>query len=95
MDPDIDDVRAYLDAHTPELLNRLSEWIRIPSVTGVPERRHHLIRSANWLAAELRDAGFPTTEIWAGADAPAVFAEWCEAPGSRPSWYTAIMTSGP
>lgn len=82
MHPDIDDVRAYLDAHTPELLDRLSEWIRIPSVAGVPERSHNLIRSANWLASELRDAGFPTTEIWPGADAPAVFAEWCEAPGS-------------
>jgi acetylornithine deacetylase/succinyl-diaminopimelate desuccinylase-like protein len=75
-------VRAYLDAHTSELLDRLSAWIRIPSVAGVPERKHNLLRSANWLAAELRGVGFPTTEIWSGADGPAVFGEWCEAPGS-------------
>jgi acetylornithine deacetylase/succinyl-diaminopimelate desuccinylase-like protein len=75
-------VRNYIDAHTPLLLDRLAEWVRIPSVAGVPERKHHLTRSANWLAGELRGAGFPTTEIWEGAEGPAVFAEWSEAPGA-------------
>jgi acetylornithine deacetylase/succinyl-diaminopimelate desuccinylase-like protein len=81
MDTD-DNVRNYLEAHTPLLLERLSEWVRIPSVAGVPERAHHLTRSANWLAGELRGTGFPTTEIWEGAEGPAVFAEWSEAPGA-------------
>jgi acetylornithine deacetylase/succinyl-diaminopimelate desuccinylase-like protein len=75
-------VRNYIDAHTPLLLDRLAEWVRVPSVAGVPERKHHLTRSANWLAGELRGAGFPTTEIWEGAEGPAVFAEWSEAPGA-------------
>jgi acetylornithine deacetylase/succinyl-diaminopimelate desuccinylase-like protein len=75
-------VRNYIDAHTPLLLDRLAEWARVPSVAGVPERKHHLTRSANWLAGELRGAGFPTTEIWEGAEGPAVFAEWSEAPGA-------------
>jgi acetylornithine deacetylase/succinyl-diaminopimelate desuccinylase-like protein len=81
MDAD-DEIRSYLDAHTPALIDRLSEWIRIPSVAGVPERKHNLTRSANWLAGELRDVGFPTTEIWQGAEGPAVYAEWAAAPGS-------------
>ncbi|CAI3800482.1 M20/M25/M40 family metallo-hydrolase [Pseudarthrobacter sp. MM222] len=81
MDAD-DSVREYLDAHTPLLLDRLAEWVRIPSVAGVPERKHHLTRSANWLAGELRGAGFPITEIWEGAEGPAVFAEWSGAPGA-------------
>lgn len=81
MDVD-DEVRSYLDRHQPLLVGQLSEWIRIPSVAGVPERKHNLTRSANWLAGELRDLGFPTTEIWQGADGPAVYAEWMAAPGS-------------
>ena len=81
MDVD-DEVRSYLDASTPPLIERLSEWVRIPSVAGVPERKHNLQRSANWLAGELRDVGFPTTEIWQGAEGPAVFAEWAGAPGA-------------
>ncbi|WP_247826105.1 M20/M25/M40 family metallo-hydrolase [Arthrobacter antioxidans] len=78
-----DSVRHYIDAHTPLLVDRLAEWVRIPSVAGVPERRHHLTRSANWLAGELRGVGFPTTEIWAGAEGPAVFAEWSGSPDAQ------------
>ena len=80
---DVDDkVRSYLDDNLPVLIDRLTEWVRIPSVAGVPERKHNLTRSANWLAGELRDVGFPTTEIWEGADGPAVYAEWSGAPGA-------------
>jgi acetylornithine deacetylase/succinyl-diaminopimelate desuccinylase-like protein len=75
-------VRSYIDAQTPLLLERLREWVRIPSVAGVPERKHNLTRSANWLAGELRDVGFPITEIWEGAEGPAVFAEWSAVPGA-------------
>jgi acetylornithine deacetylase/succinyl-diaminopimelate desuccinylase-like protein len=77
-----DKIRPYLDACTPLLIENLSEWVRIPSVAGVPERKHNLLRSANWLAGELRDVGFPTTEIWQGAEGPAVYAEWPAAPGA-------------
>ncbi|NKX54119.1 M20/M25/M40 family metallo-hydrolase [Arthrobacter mobilis] len=76
------DVHGYLQEHMPELLDRLAGWVRIPSVAGVPERAHQLIRSANWLAAELRDVGFPTVEIWPAGGSAAVFAEWCGAPGA-------------
>jgi acetylornithine deacetylase/succinyl-diaminopimelate desuccinylase-like protein len=70
MDAGDDKIRSYLDAHTHLLIDRLSEWVRIPSVAGVPERKHNLTRSANWLAGELRDVGFPTTEIWQGQRVP-------------------------
>ncbi|NKX50853.1 M20 family dipeptidase, partial [Arthrobacter deserti] len=76
------DVHGYLQERVPELLDRLSEWIRIPSVAGVPERAHNLVRSANWLAAELRDTGFPTVEVWPSDNSAAVCAQWCGAPGA-------------
>lgn len=75
-------VRPYLQAHLPQMLERLTEWVRIPSVAGVPERKHNLLRSAHWLAGELRSIGFPTTEVWPGVEGPAVYAAWCEAPGA-------------
>ena len=72
-----EDVRQYIEANTKDLLvDRLAEWVRIPSVAGVPERAHHMTRSANWLAGELRGTGFPVTEVWDATGAPAVFAEW-------------------
>jgi acetylornithine deacetylase/succinyl-diaminopimelate desuccinylase-like protein len=75
-------IKAYLGAHTDQLLAGLVEWVRIPSVAGVPERAHHLVRSAHWLAGELRDIGFPTTDIWDGDQGPAVYGSWCESPGA-------------
>lgn len=79
---DRQDTHSYLQERMPELLDRLAGWVRIPSVAGVPERAHNLIRSANWLAAELRDVGFPTVEIWPSGESSAVFAEWSGAPGA-------------
>ena len=72
----------YLDAHRADLLQQLSDWVGIPSVAGVPEHEADVLRSANWLAAVLRDTGFPTVEVWKVEGAPAVYAEWCAAPGA-------------
>ena len=44
-----------------------------------PSTPADVARSADWLAAALRDHGFPTVEIWptgGGAGLPSVFAEW-------------------
>ncbi|MEU4244091.1 M20/M25/M40 family metallo-hydrolase [Actinoplanes sp. NPDC026619] len=75
------DVREFLSAHQDVLVEELVGWLRIRSVAGLPERAPDLIRSANWLAAELRATGFPAVEVWKG-EAPAVYAEWCAAPGA-------------
>jgi acetylornithine deacetylase/succinyl-diaminopimelate desuccinylase-like protein len=72
-------VREYVEAHADEFTQDLSDWLRIPSVSGDPDRIADVRASADWLAAKLRAAGFPTVEIWEtddGAGLPAVFAEW-------------------
>ncbi|MEU4423575.1 M20/M25/M40 family metallo-hydrolase [Actinoplanes sp. NPDC024001] len=74
--------RDYLNRHRGELISQLADWIRVPSVAGLPEHETDLLRSANWLAAALRDTGFPTVEVWKAEGAPAVYAEWCAAPGA-------------
>lgn len=69
-------MREFVAARRGELLADLSEWVRIPSVSADPERASDVQASAEWWAARLREAGFPTVEIWPTAGAPAVFAEW-------------------
>jgi acetylornithine deacetylase/succinyl-diaminopimelate desuccinylase-like protein len=78
-------VAAYLEAEQAHLIDRLAESVRIPSVAGVPERQPSLLRSAHWLAGEMRAVGFPVTEIWHGDEGEAVFGAWCDAPGARTS----------
>ena len=69
-------VRTYIDSHYAAFLDDLAEWLRIPSVSAQPEHAADVRRSADWLAAKLRETGFPTAEVWPTAGAPAVFAEW-------------------
>ena len=69
-------VRAYIDAHRAAFLDGLAEWLRIPSVSADPRRAGEVARSAEWLAARLKETGFPVAEVWPTAGLPAVFAEW-------------------
>jgi acetylornithine deacetylase/succinyl-diaminopimelate desuccinylase-like protein len=77
-----DEIKTFLAAHEGQLVDELSDWVRVPSVAGVPEHEVDVLRSANWLAAALRDAGFPEVEVWSEQAAPTVFGAWCVEPGA-------------
>ncbi|MGW6454589.1 dipeptidase [Streptomyces sp. NPDC055078] len=69
-------VRQYIERHRAAFLDDLAEWLRIPSVSAQPEHGKDVRRSADWLAAKLRETGFPVAEVWPTPGAPAVFADW-------------------
>lgn len=69
-------VRTYIEQHRAAFLDDLVEWLRIPSVSAQPDHATDVRRSADWLAAKLKETGFPTAEVWPTRGAPAVFAEW-------------------
>ena len=75
-------VHDFLAGHRDALVEELSGWVRLRSVAGVPEHVIDVRRSANWLAGTLRDTGFPSVEVWETDGGPAVYAQWCAAPGA-------------
>ncbi|MER7173630.1 dipeptidase [Streptomyces mesophilus] len=81
-------VRQYIDQHSDTFLDDLKEWLRIPSVSAQPEHADDVRRSADWLTAKLKETGFPVTEVWETAGAPAVFAEW---PSDDPAAPTVLV----
>lgn len=81
-------VRTYIEQHRVAFLDDLAEWLRIPSVSAQPDHAADVRRSADWLAAKLRETGFPTVEVWATPGAPAVFAEW---PADDPAAPTVLV----
>jgi acetylornithine deacetylase/succinyl-diaminopimelate desuccinylase-like protein len=80
-------VRAYIDQHRPAFLDDLAEWLRIPSVSADPGRAAEVRSSAEWLAAKLRETGFPVAEVWETENGglPAVFAEWPSGDAGAPT----------
>jgi acetylornithine deacetylase/succinyl-diaminopimelate desuccinylase-like protein len=83
VDSAVSTVRTYIETHRTAFLDDLVEWLRIPSVSAQPDHAADVARSADWLAAALRETGFPVSEVWPTAGAPAVFAEWpSEDPGA-------------
>lgn len=72
-------VRTYVQENAGAFLADLEDWLRIPSISSDPQSAPDVRRSAEWLAAKLREVGFPTVEIWetaGGEGLPTVFAEW-------------------
>ncbi|MFJ8042965.1 dipeptidase [Kitasatospora sp. NPDC096147] len=78
-------VRSYIDLHRAEFLSDLADWLRIPSVSADPARAGDVRRSAEWLAAKLRETGFPVVEVWETEGLPAVFAEWPSGDDAAPT----------
>jgi len=78
------DVPAYLESHARDFFDDLKQWLAIPSISADPARHPDVRRSAEWLAAYLRGAGFPVVEIWETGGLPAVFAEWPAADPAAP-----------
>jgi acetylornithine deacetylase/succinyl-diaminopimelate desuccinylase-like protein len=77
-------IRQYVEQHRDHLLADLDAWLRIPSISASPDHAPEVRRSADWLAARLRTAGFPIVEVWETEGHPAVFAEWPSADPDAP-----------
>ena len=63
-----------------QLVSALIDWVRIPSISGVPAHAPDVRRSAEHLRDRARGAGMTRAEIWETAGHPAVFAERIEDP---------------
>ena len=71
----------YVDQHRQRLLDELKDFLRIPSISTLPEHAADVARAAEWTAQELRDAGLENVEIIPTQRHPLVYADWMHAPG--------------
>ena len=63
----------YLRNNREDLIERLGEFIRIPSISTEPEHRQDVDRAAEWLARQLRSLDLLEVEIFPTAGAPVVY----------------------
>src|ERR1041385_9407856 len=74
----------FVEENRERLLEELKEFIRIPSISTVPEHKDDVHRAAEFVASKLRDAGMENVEIIETERHPLVYADWLHA-GDRPT----------
>src|SRR5215468_6054399 len=72
---------AFVAQNRDRFLSELNTFLRIPSISTLPENRPDIDRAASFVADALRGAGMENVEIIPTAKHPLVYADWLHAPG--------------
>ena len=72
---------SFVEQHKQRLLDELFDFLRIPSISTLPEHAPDVARAAQFAANSLKSAGLENVEIIATAKHPLVYADWLHAPG--------------
>lgn len=72
---------TYYEQNRTSFLEGLKAFLRIPSISTLPEHKPDIRRAAEFVAGELRGAGLARVELIEGPGNPLVYGEWLGAPG--------------
>lgn len=81
----LDRAIAFAEQHHQETLNDLKEFLRIPSVSTLPEHEDDMVKAAQWLAEKLSAIGFRAVEVMPTGRHPVVYGEWLDAGPEAPT----------
>jgi acetylornithine deacetylase/succinyl-diaminopimelate desuccinylase-like protein len=76
------DLDAYLDSTADDRLESYKDFLRIPSISAIPEHAADCRAAAVWLAEALTAAGLEHGEVLETGGHPIVYADWLHAPGA-------------
>ena len=71
----------FVEQNKPRLLDELKTFLRIPSVSTLPEHVPDVRLAAQFVADSMKTAGLENIEIISTAKHPLVYADWLHAPG--------------
>src|SRR5271163_1133889 len=71
----------FYQQHQAEYLEGLKAFLRIPSVSTLPEHLSDVRAAAEFVRGELERAGLQDAHLIEGTGNPLVYAEWLGAPG--------------
>src|SRR5260370_15957435 len=72
---------AFVHESQDRFLEELKTFLRIPSISTLPEHRSDIERAAGFVADSLRAAGLENVEVIPTGKHPLVYADWLHAPG--------------
>ena len=74
-------ISAFAGAHRQRFLKELEDFLRIPSVSTLPEHGGDIEAAARFVAGSFHQAGLENIEIIPTGKHPLVYSDWLHAPG--------------
>jgi acetylornithine deacetylase/succinyl-diaminopimelate desuccinylase-like protein len=74
-------LETYITENENRFLEDLKGWLRIPSISTLPEHADDIRRAAEYAADQLRHIGFEEVQLIQTQNHPLVYGEWLKAPG--------------
>lgn len=71
--------QTYLREHKDRFINELLEFLRIPSISSLPEHTPDVQHAAEWVEARMKAAGIESVEIMPTGGHPVVYGDWLHA----------------
>ena len=75
------EVVNYINENRESFINELKDFLRIPSISTLPENKKDINECASFVSEKLRQAGMSRVEIFQTEGHPIVYGEWLGAPG--------------
>ncbi|HTK09395.1 MAG TPA: dipeptidase [Ktedonobacteraceae bacterium] len=72
---------TYIAEHQQDFLEELKGWLRIPSISTLPEHIGDIQQAAAYAVEQLKKIGFERAEAIETQGNPLVYGEWLKAPG--------------
>jgi acetylornithine deacetylase/succinyl-diaminopimelate desuccinylase-like protein len=82
---DLESALTYAEDHRKDFLEEFISFLRIPSISTLPDHKDDMYRAADWTANQLRDLGFDSVAVMATARHPVVYGEWMKAGKDAPT----------
>ncbi|HEY1212208.1 MAG TPA: M20/M25/M40 family metallo-hydrolase, partial [Bryobacteraceae bacterium] len=73
--------QPFVEQNRDRLLEELKAFIRIPSISTLPEHKEDVARAAHFVADSLRRAGLEHIEVIPTGKHPLVYGDWLHAEG--------------
>lgn len=79
----VSDIETYLKQTASTRLESYLEFLRIPSISTLPENESNCRDAASWLATELKRIGIENVEVSETGGLPMVYGDWLHAPDAQ------------
>jgi acetylornithine deacetylase/succinyl-diaminopimelate desuccinylase-like protein len=74
-------MKQSIQLHKEQYLDELKEFLKIPSISALPEHKSDVLAGAKWLAGSLDNIGMENIEVIETEGHPIVYADWLHAEG--------------